>query len=385
LPKIGVWLRIESTEIENMSQDRPIIAITLGDVAGIGPEIVLRAIQDVRVHDVCRPLIIGPAEMLVKAESLRSTVGAVAYSVLEDLPSERAAFEAVLATLPTDSIPVVNPCDTDVLKTPPGEVSATGGDAAFQCLTTATQLALSGMIDGIATAPLNKESLHAAGHKFPGHTEILANQCGVDDFAMMLHLPESRLQSLRQIVTLEESRTMLQGYGLSVAHVTLHTSIASVPQLLTTESIVATTVLMDDFLTQLGSDRKAIGVAALNPHGGEHGLFGNEEAVLITPAVEAARAKGCNVTGPLPVDTLIRRAVAGEFDGVIAMYHDQGHIPLKLMGFDSAINITLGLPIVRTSPTHGTAFDRAWNPDTPADPAGMTEAIIAASQLRSVN
>ena len=368
-----------------MSHDRPIIAITLGDVAGIGPEIVLRAIQDVRVGNVCRPLIIGHPQMLVKAESLQPTVSAVKYTLLQNLPAERAAFEAVLGNLPSDSIPILNPCNNDVLLTPPGEVSVTGGDAAFQCLVTAAQLALSGMIDGIATAPLNKESLHAAGHKFPGHTEILADQCGVDNFAMMLHLPEPRLQSLRKIIAPEGSVPTFAGHGLSVAHVTLHTSIASVPRLLTTKSIFATTVLMSDFLMQLGSNRKVIGVAALNPHGGEHGLFGNEEAALITPAVEAARAEGCNVIGPLPVDTLIRRAVAGEFDGVIAMYHDQGHIPLKLMGFDSAINITLGLPIVRTSPTHGTAFDRAWNPDTPAHPEGMIEAIIAASQLWSVN
>jgi len=189
------------------------------------------------------------------------------------------------------------------------------------------------------------------------------------------------LQSLRKTVGSTESAEESAGHGLSVAHVTLHTSIASVPELLTTESIVATTMLMKDFLTRLRSDRQAIGVAALNPHAGEHGLFGNEETNVVMPAVEAARARGCNVTGPLPVDTLIRRAVAGEFDGVIAMYHDQGHIPIKLLGFDSAINITLGLPIVRTSPTHGTAFDRAWNLGTHVDPAGMIEAIITAARF----
>ncbi|MEO2035318.1 MAG: 4-hydroxythreonine-4-phosphate dehydrogenase PdxA, partial [Planctomycetaceae bacterium] len=205
--------------------------------------------------------------------------------------------------------------------------------------------------------------------------------CGVSDYAMMLHLPESGLKPFRQLVCSEETDREPGRHGLSIAHVTLHTSIASVPRRLTRNSIVATTILMRDFLQRLGSLRQSIAVAALNPHGGENGLFGNEEATLISPAVEAVAGRGCRVTGPLPVDTLIRRAVAGEFDGVVAMYHDQGHIPIKLIGFDSAINITLGLPIVRTSPTHGTAFDRAWNPATPANAAGMIEAVIMAAEL----
>ena len=136
-----------------------------------------------------------------------------------------------------------------------------------------------------------------------------------------------------------------------------------------------------EFLTSIGCRRRAIGVCALNPHGGENGLFGIEESSVILPAIRETQSSGWNVAGPLPVDTLFRRAVSGEFDGIVAMYHDQGHIPIKLIGFDSAVNITLGLPIIRTSPTHGTAFDRAWNPDTPADPAGMIEAIRMAARL----
>ncbi len=363
---------------------KPIIAITTGDVAGIGPEIVLNAVQDVRVLRSCRPVIIGHPEILSRAARLRPTVGEwTTVSVLE-ASTGRKSMESVLAALPAGAVPVVNPCKDAVLNTRPGEVSAAAGAASFQCLTTAIELALAGSVCGIATAPLNKEALHAAGHNYPGHTEILAAQCGVTEFAMMLHLSESRLQPLRQIFGSEGADSECGGYGLSIAHVTLHTSINSVPRLLTRDSIIATTILMRDFLQRLGSRRQLIAVAALNPHAGEHGLFGDEESTLIAPAVESALQLGCNVTGPLPVDTLIRRGFGGEFDGVVAMYHDQGHIPIKLIGFDSAVNITLGLPIIRTSPTHGTAFDRAWNPATPADPAGMIEAVLTASQLGSV-
>ena len=171
------------------------------------------------------------------------------------------------------------------------------------------------------------------------------------------------------------------GCGISIAHVTLHTSVASVPGLLSLEGVAEKIGLMSGFLRQIRCQREAIAVCALNPHGGENGLFGDEEQRIIRPAVERSRRDVPNVTGPLPVDTLIRRAMLGEFDGVVAMYHDQGHIPVKLIGFDSAINITLGLPIMRTSPTHGTAFDRAWNPATPADSSGMTEAIRMAILL----
>lgn len=274
-----------------------------------------------------------------------------------------------------------NPAGHIVEDFPKGQTHAASGDAAFQYLTAAIQFAKAGIVDGIATAPLNKAALHAAGHHYPGHTEILAEQCGVENFAMMLHLPESRVAPLRSLIRTPADTGEIGKNGLSVAHVTLHTSIESVPELLTTDAIVETTQLMHDFLKRSGCERRAIAVCALNPHGGETGLFGDEEVRAIEPAVRRASAVLPNITGPLPVDTLIRRAVAGEFDGVVAMYHDQGHIPVKLLGFDAAINITLGLPIVRTSPTHGTAFDRAWNPATPADPAGMTEAILMAAKL----
>jgi 4-hydroxythreonine-4-phosphate dehydrogenase len=360
---------------------KPIIAVTTGDVAGIGPEIVLQAVRNDQVRGCCQPVVIGHPALLARAAKLLPTVGEPVFFI--QLPTDigRDELAAAIEGAPAGHICAINPCTDEALSVPPCEVSASAGAAAYVCLLAAAKLALDKVVDAIATAPLNKESLHAAGHKYPGHTEILAKECGRDDFAMMLHLPESRLEPLRRMVSGESSPATTGGHGLSIAHVTLHTSIQSVPGLLARESIAATSVLMKQFLDRLGATRQAIGVAALNPHGGEHGLFGNEEGTIIAPAVEMARRQGCNIKGPLPIDTLVRRAVVGEFDGLVAMYHDQGHIPIKLLGFDTAINITLGLPIIRTSPTHGTAFDRAWKTDTFVDPNGMIQSILVAADL----
>ena len=365
---------------------RPLVAVTLGDVSGIGPEIVLQSVQHERVRTACRPLIIGHAEFLRRASASGRMPGDLAPCCLSDRPHSRRDLLKAFDSLSESGICVWNPVAGDcVLSAQPRTVNAVAGDAAFRCVQAAAKLALDGIVDAVATAPISKAALHQAGHHYPGHTEILAELCRVDDFAMMLHLPESRLRTLRSVIA---SETVISNNaqpcgtcGLSIAHVTLHTALAAVPGQLTTPAIVSTTLLMRNFLRQLGSDRESIAVAALNPHGGEAGLFGAEESTIIAPAVETAREHGCRVTGPLPADTLMRRALAGEFDGVIAMYHDQGHIPVKLTGFDTAANITLGLPIVRTSPTHGTAFDRAWNPDTPADASGMIEAILTAVRL----
>jgi len=344
---------------------------------------VLRSIRDERVVNACRPLVIGHPEVLRRTFSQGRTVGEFASSVFPGWPTDRSELVSFLDSLSDSEIAVLNPLAGDaVLAASVGSVNAAAGDAAFRFLKGAAELALDGVVDALATAPISKAALHAAGHRYPGHTEILAELCHSDDFAMMLHLPESRLRPLRSVIS-AETVACANGCGLSIAHATLHISLASVPGRLTTQSIAAATFLMRDFLQRLGSDRNAIAVAALNPHGGEDGLFGKEESDIIVPAVEAARDQGCHVTGPLPVDTLMRRAVAGEFDGVIAMYHDQGHIPVKLIGFDAAVNITLGLPIVRTSPTHGTAFDRARNPAAPVDASGMIEAILMAAELCS--
>ena len=358
---------------------RPIIAITIGDVAGIGPEVVARALLDPAIWHVCRPFVIGDHRVLQQASRELLRTDALNFDKISEGPSSRANLAQQCDSFAhRQAVVCHNPADHLTAVAERRLVSCAAGEAAFRYLNTAIDLAKAGIVDAIATAPLNKAALHAAGHHYPGHTEILAERCDVADFAMMLHLSESGIAGLRHLVGDGIERPL---HGLSIAHVTLHTSIASVPSLLTTDGIAEKVRLMHGFLGDIGCDRKAIAVCALNPHAGEDGLFGDEERCVIEPAVRRFDNHDINVSGPLPVDTLIRRAVAGEFDGVVAMYHDQGHIPIKLIGFAAAVNITLGLPIVRTSPTHGTAFDRAWNPTTPADPSGMVESILTAARL----
>ncbi len=366
-----------------MSVRQRVIAITAGDIAGIGPEVILRAISHKSFRDKDHIVLIGHPEIFRRAAEMFGIE--LRLSELERKYDTAATFHQALTHADNQSsIPCWNPISDAVLQAPLRQVSALAGDAAFQYLAFAIQLVQRGFADAIVTAPLNKEALHLAGHHNPGHTEILAEKCGVADFAMMLHLPEAALAPWRSMLRGSRQSTdagQFVGHGISIAHVTLHTSVASVPHLLTEDGVSEKIGLMAGFLRQIRCHREAIAVCALNPHGGENGLFGDEEQRIIRPAVERSRQDVANVTGPLPVDTLIRRAMLGEFDGVVAMYHDQGHIPVKLIGFDSAVNITLGLPIVRTSPTHGTAFDRAWNPATPADSSGMKEAIRMAILL----
>lgn len=365
--------------------DRPILAVTIGDIAGIGPEVTVRAITTEAVRAQCLPLVIGHPEIFRRAVALSGLSSSP--RLLAGIPRTSGELRNRVLELEADGfVACLDPFGEAALSAPTCRVSGVAGDAAFHYLTQAIQLAQARLVAGIVTAPLNKEALHLAGHHYPGHTEILAEQCGVVQYAMMLHLSESRIGRLRQLVHSPDELAcggdpLEVRHGLSIAHVTLHTSIASVPGLLTTAEIIEKIELMHGFLQRTGCRRSAIAVAALNPHAGEQGLFGDEEIRLIAPAVEAMRSAGMCITGPLPADTLIRRAFGGEFDGVVAMYHDQGHIPVKLLGFDAAVNITLGLPLVRTSPTHGTAFDRAWNESTPASPSGMIEAILMAARL----
>lgn len=335
----------------------PRVALTLGDVAGTGPELVARVLGAPSTHSICRPIAVGPPALLRKAAAL---VGAK-FDVVEFPSVAAAAVERPSA----EHVPCVDPCGGEITGVEPGRVDARNGRAAYDALVMSIDATLAGEIDAITTAPLNKAALSAAGIRHPGHTEILAERCGVHDFAMMLYLPPG---------------PAIQGeHGLGVAHVTLHTSIRSVPDLIDTSSVREKIDLVDGFLKSLGCDEPRIGVCALNPHAGESGLFGDEETRVILPAVVAANRSGVQATGPLPADTLLMRAAAGEFDGVVAMYHDQGHIALKLLDFDRAVNVTLGLPIVRTSASQGTAFDIAWQGI--ARPDGMLEAVRVAAQL----
>ena len=345
------------------SPARPIIALTMGDAAGIGPEVLVRAAVDAQLRSACRLVAVGHPKVLEHAAQITNVPLRI---------EEVESFEVLpawLASQPSDDetpiLPCIKACEDDVSEVASGKIDRRAGRAAYDCLVAAAQAALSGQIDGICTAPLNKAALRAANLDFPGHTEILGHVCGLDDFAMMLYLPQGDIVKSPR--------------GLGVVHTTLHTSIRSVPELLSTETIAAKIWLMDSFMRRVGCETPRVAVCALNPHAGEEGLFGDEEALLITPAVEHCQQAGIKATGPLPADTLLRRAIGGEFDGVVAMYHDQGHIALKLIGFDRAVNITLGLPIVRTSPSHGTAFDIAGQGVASAE--GMIEAARIAVQL----
>lgn len=345
----------------------PVIAMTLGDVAGIGPEVTVKALSDAATRGCGLPLIIGHPEIARRAiRQANLDLKIEAVSTPHGLESDTTVAcwlppEQAIAGSHSDRL--YRPDDCCDVKT--GEVDWRAGAAAYVWLVAATRLALSHKIDAIVTAPLHKKALELAGLAYPGHTEILAAECGVDEFAMMLYVPPGRGVGGR--------------YGLGCAHVTLHTSIQSVPGLLKIDDIRDTVMLVSNFLKQVGCESPKIGVCALNPHAGEHGRFGDEEERLIQPAVAESRALKIDAYGPIPADALMRRAILGEFDGVAAMYHDQGHIALKLVAFNQAVNVTLGLPIIRTSPSHGTAFDIAGTGQ--ADAGGMIAAVATALRL----
>ncbi len=339
----------------NLASQLPTIAMTMGDPSGVGPEVVAAVWNDLRLHGCCRPVVMGDPEIFRRACELRGVKG--------ETPTVGSLAEGFAMTGP--NVAPCLPCGEPVGKLTPGEVTSAGGEAAYQAVVLACKAALAEECDAIVTAPLSKAALHVAGRHYPGHTELLAELCGVDDFAMMLYLPPETANR--------------NPFGLGVVHVTLHTSLRSVFELLSIEGIAAKCALADCALRNFGCPAPRIGVAALNPHAGEGGLFGDEEARLIAPAVAQARAAGINAVGPLPVDTLMVRATQGEFDAVVAMYHDQGHIALKLLAMHSAVNVTLGLPIVRTSVAHGTAADLAWK--GVAETSGMIAATQAAARL----
>jgi 4-hydroxythreonine-4-phosphate dehydrogenase len=349
----------------------PLVAITMGDPAGIGPEIIAGAWRSPALLSSCRPVVIGHPEVM-----------GLALSLLKDMRMEVVEVGTVdEVRASADVMPCLKATSDDVIQLPPAKADPRGGQAAFDALKVAAELALAGKVDAIVTAPLHKAALQAADHHFPGHTEMLADFCGIpaSEVAMMLYLaPGGMIKGLA---------------GLGVAHVTLHMALKEVFAHLTQERILTSCRLADTVMqvfvsqayrepldeTQWFNPRPRIGVAALNPHAGEEGLFGDEESRIIGPAVEAGRNQGLDLTGPLPTDTLMVRAAAGEFDAVVAIYHDQGHIALKLLGMHRAVNITLGLPIIRTSVAHGTAFDVAWQGK--ADPSSMVEAVRVAAQL----
>jgi len=317
----------------------------MGDPAGIGPEVVAQAVTDTEVLEVARPLVVGDASVMAEALSLVGS-RALVVAVNEQFEGEPSK-EAVL---------VLDLGNVDWREVPRGRVSAAAGRASYAYVAKAVSLAPECLVAGVVTAPINKEAWRAAGYDVPGHTELLARLTGVQETRMLLVTPRLR-----------------------VVHATTHIALRDVPMRLTHERVLKTIALLIEALKRMGMAEPRVAVAGLNPHAGEGGLFGDEEKTAIGPAVADARTRGWSVEGPLPADTVFYRALQGEFDAVVAMYHDQGHIPVKLLGFEEGVNVTLGLPIVRTSVDHGTAFDIAWQGK--ASPRSMMAAIRLAADL----
>ena len=322
----------------------PILAITMGDPAGVGPEIIAMSLAQEQPYTLCRPLVVGDAAMMelgIRSAGVDLKVRPV--GCVADARFERGTVDVFDLKL------------IDAASFAYGVVSAQCGHAAFETVRTAIELAMKGEVDGTVTAPLNKEALHVAGHDFAGHTEIYAHYTGTKKYAMLL--ADDRMR---------------------VIHVSTHVSLREACDRVRKERVIAVTELILDACRSFGIADPHIGVAGLNPHAGEGGLFGDEEIREIIPAIEEMRDRGWNVEGPVPPDSLFSRARSGQFDGCVAMYHDQGHIAFKVGGFEwdrktqrmvavKGVNITLGLPIIRVSVDHGTAFDVAGkgiaNPD----------------------
>jgi 4-phospho-D-threonate 3-dehydrogenase / 4-phospho-D-erythronate 3-dehydrogenase len=326
---------------------KPVIGITMGDAAGIGPEIIVKALQNTSIYEQCNPLVIGDAKILERATRItnsRLTINPI--SNVKEATYQYGTIDCIdLGLLPADL--------------PFGQVSAAAGDAAFQFLKRAIELAKNGDIQAICTAPLNKEALHKGGHLYPGHTEILADLTGTQDYAMMLSSPK-----------------------LKVIHITTHVGLIKAIEMINPDRTYKVIKLAHETLTRAGKENPSIAVCGINPHAGENGLFGNgEEEEKLIPAIRQAQSEGINVTGPYPADTLFYRAVRGDFDIVVACYHDQGHAPIKVLGLEAGVNITVGLKggIIRTSVDHGTAFDIAGK--NLADERSMIEAIRVAVEL----
>ncbi len=326
---------------------RPRLAITMGDPAGIGPEIILKALTHPGVYDLCVPTVYGDLEWMQRtAESLR-----LEQQVVSVQSGEVPGTAAVLVRQATQA---------DLREVCIGQLSAAAGQAAAECVLAAAQAAMAGETDALVTAPLNKVAIALGGYPYPGHTEMLAEATQTPRYGMLL----------------------LAG-PLRVVHVSTHVSLREAIERVRTPRILECIRLGERACRDLGIADPRIAVAGLNPHAGENGLFGAEESEEIAPAVAQARQEGIHATGPHPPDTVFQRANSGAFDLVVAMYHDQGHIPVKLHGFDTGVNVTIGLPIKRVSVDHGTAFDIAGQGI--AREQSLLEALRVAAQLVSAS
>ena len=323
---------------------QPLVAVTMGDAAGIGPEIIAKTFAEPDFTERNRAVVVGDMAILeraVKLLGLSLRINPVA------VPDEGRYEPGTMDVIPASDLPHDLPF---------GKLDARAGAAAFEYVRRAIELSLDGSVVAIATAPLNKEAMHLGGHEYPGHTEILADLTGTGDYAMMLVAEDLR-----------------------VIHVSTHVALREAIERATPERELAVIHLAHDALKKLGVDEPRIAVAGLNPHAGENGLFGAEDAEKIRPAVERAREQGLNASGPHPPDTVFSQAKQGRFDIVVVQYHDQGHIPIKLLGFETGVNVTVGLPFFRTSVDHGTAFDIAGTGE--ADHSSMQAALDLAREL----
>jgi 4-phospho-D-threonate 3-dehydrogenase / 4-phospho-D-erythronate 3-dehydrogenase len=323
----------------------PAIAVTMGDGAGVGPEVVVRALSEGQVHRLCRPVVIGDAHRL--ATAARICALPVSLNVI-DRPAQARCAPGTIDVLDLNLLPEDLPF---------GKLSPVAGDAAYRYVRLASELALNGEVQAICTAPLNKEALHAAGHRYPGHTELLAELTGVAEVSMMLSTAKVR-----------------------VIHVTTHIGLIDAIERIDAGLVERTIHRGHRTMRDSGLARPRIAVCGINPHAGENGLFGRgEEGEKIEPAIANCRRDGIDAHGPLPADTVFFRAGRGDFDLVVAMYHDQGHGPVKILGLEAGVNITVGLPVIRTSVDHGTAFDIAGTGK--AEAGSMIEALRQAAEL----
>nr|MBC7244821.1 4-hydroxythreonine-4-phosphate dehydrogenase PdxA [Chloroflexota bacterium] len=320
----------------------------MGDPAGVGPEVTVAALAEQELYHLCRPLVIGDARVLTRAAELRRLPLIV-----------RPVAKVSEARFAYGTVDVLDLANVELERLQIGQVSALAGKAAVEYVIKAVQLAQAGEVDAIATGPLNKEAINLGGYSYIGHTELL-----------------------NDLTHTARTNTMLVAGNLRVTHVTRHVPLSEVASLITKERVLETIVVTAEGLRQFGLERPRLAVAALNPHGGEGGLLGREEMEQIAPAVAEAQRMGIDAQGPYPADSVFFRAIAGEFDSVVAMYHDQGHIPVKTHDFEGSFTVTLGLPIVRTSVDHGTAFDIAWK--GLASPRSMIAAIKAAAGMQTL-
>ncbi len=326
---------------------KPRVAITMGDPSGVGPEVALKALDAASVRASCHPIVLGDWNLLQRI--LRRTAHD-RYQLVRWQPGDPLPKQA-------NQVPVYSLSQLSPAQAPPGRPSVACGKAAYCYIKNAAELILSRAADAMATAPISKKALHDAGYRYPGHTELLA-----------------------ELTQTKECRMMLIGDRLRIVLVTVHLPFRKVPQSLTPGRILITLDLTHRALQQyFGLRRPRIAVAALNPHAGEEGIFGPEEKVRIAPAVRSARQRGIRAEGPFPADSIFFQAVRGDFDAIICMYHDQGLIPLKLLNFFGGVTLTLGLPFVRTSVDHGTAYEIAGK--NRADSSSMREAILLAARV----